>query len=505
LAPPAIAGVPTSIAAFLGEAERGPLRPRVVTSFGEYTHWFGSVFLPDRFLPYAAAGFFENGGTHLYVTRVVGAGATPASHVVGDFTATATGPGSWGKRVWLRILPSRTLDDDGHPIGFRLRFAYWAAQPATFFDPFEDLQTAPRPQHQEEFDDLSVDALSPNHFGARLTDQTTGQPLSALVSFTPTVPGLVPALPAPTEGETLDANGDDAPALVTAGDFAGSADRHIGRPLQGLELLKLDASLDVALVHAPFPPNDPDLVARALVAHCEDQRFRFAIIDSANSNPAGLRPRESIGDTQYAAFYSPWIVVADPLTGSPVTVPPGGHVAGICARTDIEHGVFKAPANEVVQGALDLAFQVDESTDPAIQAAGVNAIRRFPSRGIRVWGARTLSSDSLWKYVPMRRLFIFLEHSIQEGTRWAVFEPNGAPLWARIREAIRLFLHAQWTGGALSGRTEQEAFFIRCDGTTMTADDILNGRLICEIGVAPLRPAEFVVFRLFQHTAEPQG
>jgi Bacteriophage tail sheath protein len=138
----------------------------------------------------------------------------------------------------------------------------------------------------------------------------------------------------------------------------------------------------------------------------------------------------------------------------------------------------------------------------ALNPRGVNVIRRFPSRGIRVWGARTLSSDAEWKYVPVRRLFIFLERSISEGIQWAVFEPNDEPLWARVRDTVRLFLRAQWRSGALLGRTENEAFFIACDRSTMTSDDILNGRLVCEIGVAPVRPAEFVIFRIFQRTLE---
>jgi phage tail sheath protein FI len=318
----------------------------------------------------------------------------------------------------------------------------------------------------------------------------------------PTIPGPVPSVPAPTLGDSLDENGDDAPAPLGANDFSGVADDGVGRPLQGLEILKDDAFRDVALVYAPFPSNDADGVSRALVAHCEAYRFRFAVLDSANSDPAHLRPRESIGDTSYAAFYSPWIVVADPLSGAPVTVPPGGHVLGIYARTDAERGGFTAPANGMVRGAVGLAFAVNEPTQAAVTPLGVNVIRAFPSLGIRVWGARTLSTDGEWKYVPVRRLFIFLERSIAEGTQWAMFEPNDEPLWASVRDLVRLFLRAQWTAGALAGRTEREAFFVRCDRTTMTEDDILNGRLVCEIGAAPVRPAEFVVFRVFQPTAD---
>ena len=175
---------------------------------------------------------------------------------------------------------------------------------------------------------------------------------------------------------------------------------------------------------------------------------------------------------------------------------------GVYARTDTERGVFKAPANEIIRGALDVRFEIDDNTQETLNPRGVNVIRSFPSRGIRVWGARTLSSNGLWKYISVRRLFIFLERSIYEGTEWVVFEPNDDRLWARVKDTIRLFLRSQWRVGALVGTTEDESFFVTGDRTTMTQDDILNGRLICEIGIAPIRPAEFVIFRLFQWTVE---
>jgi len=302
----------------------------------------------------------------------------------------------------------------------------------------------------------------------------------------------------------LDTTGAVAPAAITAIDFKGEPDATIGRERQGLEALNLDPFRDVALVYAPFPPDGHADVAREVVTHCENNRFRFAAVDSPNSAPVDLKPRQLITDTQYAAFYAPWIVASDPLTGARVTIPPGGHMLGIYARSDAERGVFKAPANEVVRGALDVRFEVNDAGQGLVNPLGVNIIRAFPSRGIRIWGARTLSSNGLWKYVSVRRLFIFLERSIYEGTQWVVFEPNDDRLWARVKDTIRLFLRGQWRNGALFGRTEDEAFFITCDRTTMTQDDILNGRLICEIGIAPVRPAEFVIFRVFQHTAESQ-
>lgn len=507
--PRPIEGVPTSTAAFLGETERGPLRPRLVTSYNEYKRWYGGTFLDDRHLPRAASGFFENGGKRLYVARIVGRQAQTAFKVFGDFTVRAVGPGAWGGRVWVKIQPGTTMDAKGQT-GFRLQLAYWSTIPDGFqlFDPFDskNRNNAPRPQIVEDYDDLQVNPNSPDYFEKRLLDTVTNLPVSALAVIERTNPGTT-GMPENTdaEGALLDQGAADDPAPLTKVDFEG-------KPLdnrtevQGLEALGLDPFRDVAVVYAPYPPSDADEIARALIAHCELLRFRFAVVDAPrNGDPGGLDPRSSIQDSSYAGFYGPWLLTSDPDTGARVSVPPGGHVIGIYAKSDVERGVFKAPANEIVRGAFDLQFEINDATQGLMNPRGANAIRRFPGRGIRVWGARTLSSNALWKYVSVRRLFIFLERSIYEGTQWVVFEPNDDRLWARVVDTIRLFLRGQWRLGALFGRTEKEAFFITCDRTTMTQDDILNGRLICEIGIAPVRPAEFVVFRIFQNTAEAQN
>ena len=491
--PRSIEGVPTSTAAFLGETERGPTVPRLVTSVTEYRRWFGGDFLPDRYLPHAVRGFFDNGGKRAHVARIVGAGAATASLTIGDLTVRASGPGAWGNRVWVRLLPAT---GGGSVTTFTLRLAWWRDANPPNFDPFDAANDAltPRPQSQEAFDNLSVDSQSPDYFASRVVS-----PLAVL-----SMPdGGVLSLPAPTPGAFL-SSGSDAAGAPAAADYGGTSDPGIGREqAQGLAALAIDECRDVALVYAPDPAGDPsNAIAKLIVEHCDAHRFRFAVIDGADVDPTTLHPRDAIGDTQYAAYYSPWLVVSDPGTGARVTVPPGGHVLGIYARVDIERGVHKASANEVVLGALDLAFAVTDDMQDALNRRGVNVIRSFPSRGIRVWGARTLSSDAEWKYVPVRRLFIFLERSISEGIQWAVFEPNGEPLWARVRDTVRLFLRAQWRSGALLGRTENEAFFITCDRSTMTSDDILNGRLVCEIGVAPMRPAVFVIFRILQRTLE---
>jgi len=506
--PRPIEGVPTSIAAFLGEAERGPLRAQLVTSYKDYQRWFGGTLPDGRYLAHAAYGFFENGGKQLYVARVVGAAATAATTVLGDFTITATGPGAWGRRVWVKIEDGSTADRQGNT-GFRLKLAYWSVVPNGFqaYDPFLPANRAmfPRPQQTEVYDDLSIDPLSSDYYVKRLFDPTTNRPVSTLASIERTgAPNTQPPRSAPG-GLFLDQNGVDDPNPLGAADFVGLPNG-ARVEVQGLEVLKLDAYRDVAIVYAPDPPNARGAIATAIVAHCEEQKFRFAAIDSArDAQPPALDPRTTLNiDSAYAGFYAPWINVSDPQTGAVRAVPPGGHVLGVYARVDTERGVYKAPANEVVRGALDVRYEIDDAVQGQLNPRGVNVIRKFPGRGIRVWGARTLSSNGLWRYVSVRRLFIFLERSIYENTQWVVFEPNDDRLWARVKDTLRLFLRAQWRGGALFGRTEDEAFFITCDRTTMSQDDILNGRLICEIGIAPVRPAEFVVFRVFQHTAEAQ-
>ncbi|WP_038967635.1 phage tail sheath family protein [Bradyrhizobium diazoefficiens] len=506
--PRPIEGVPTSTAAFLGETERGPISPRMVTSYIEYKRWFGDVFRPqrDRYMPYAASGFFENGGKRLYVCRIVGDDATTASAVLHDnFRVSAVGAGAWGKRIFAKIGKGTTEavppgGTEKKSIGLRLQVAYWASYPegAPLFDPFvaSDPVKMPRPTLTEDWDDLSLDPKSPDYYEKRLTGN------SALVELI-RIDETNGTLPEDDQSATLE-NGEDAPEIDVA-DYVGEPAGN-RQTAQGLFALTMDPYRDVALVHAPFFAPAQDLVTKKVVSHCENMRFRFAVIDSdlTTSNYNDVDPRTKVVESQYAAFYYPWLQVADPQSGALKYVPPGGYALGVYARTDVERGVFKAPANETVRGAVGLRFDINDRMQETLNPRGVNVIRAFPGRGIRIWGARTLSSNGLWKYVSVRRLFIFLERSIYEGTQWVVFEPNDDRLWARVTDTVRLFLRTQWRNGALFGRVEKEAFFITCDRTTMTQDDILNGRLICEIGIAPVRPAEFVVFRIFQHTAEAQ-
>ena len=503
--PRPIEGVPTSTAALIGEAARGSITPRLVTSYKDYQRWFGDVFDDQKFLPYAANGFFENGGKRAFICRLVGDGATTAAAVFGDFSIRAAGPGLWGTRVMVKISPGTTKDQNGDSVGFRVQLGYWSGG-APAGDPFAD-RTLPRPNPEEDFDDLVAEESSPDFYGKRMPfidlakGETNQGPESSALGFLVRNAGVA-AGGRPADGLQVLSGGNDDAAPLGVDDFNGLVAG--GRTVeQGLAALELDSYRDVALVYAPQVSTD---IAKAIVAHCERMRFRFAIIDAdkGQNNPGGLNPRNAVTDSSYGAFYYPWIVTADPRTGARKLTPPGGHVLGVFARSDTERGVFKAPANEIVRGALALEYEITDNVQDDLNPKGVNVVRSFPGRGIRVWGARTMTSNALWKYVSVRRLFIFLERSIYEGTQWVVFEPNDDRLWARVIDTIRLFLRGQWRLGALFGRTEQEAFFITCDRTTMSQDDILNGRLICEIGIAPVRPAEFVIFRIFQNTAEAQ-
>jgi phage tail sheath protein FI len=240
-----------------------------------------------------------------------------------------------------------------------------------------------------------------------------------------------------------------------------------------------------------------------LVQHAERLRHRIALLDAPDgATVADVRAFRAHVDSSHAALYYPWVTISDPASGDPLSLPPSGFVAGVYARTDAKRGVHKAPANEVVRLATGLETTLTNAQQEVLNPEGINALRHFPSRGYRVWGARTASSDPEYRYVNVRRLLSYLEHSIERGTRWAVFEPNDEPLWASVREGVEAFLFSEWRGGRLQGAKPEEAYFVRCDRTTMTQTDLDAGRLVALVGVAPVRPAEFVTVRV-RHLAQP--
>ncbi|HXM32676.1 MAG TPA: phage tail sheath subtilisin-like domain-containing protein [Chthoniobacterales bacterium] len=268
---------------------------------------------------------------------------------------------------------------------------------------------------------------------------------------------------------------------------------------------------DISIIAAPGSTADYDgdyrnnanAIYGHLISHAEFMRYCIAVLDCPPKQTIGaVRKIRAKIDSKYAAFYYPWVTVLDPVTREELNLPPSGFVTGIYARNDVNRAVYKAPANEVVNLAIGFEQLLNKGQQEVLNPEGINCFRFFEGRGFRLWGARTISSDPEWKYVNLRRYFAYLERSIDKGTQWAVFEPNGYALWANVRRTIEDFLLNEFQSGALLGEKPEQAYFVKCDRTTMTQNDLDNGRLIALIGVAALRPAEFVIFRIGQWTAD---
>jgi phage tail sheath protein FI len=527
--PVPIEGVSTSTAGFVGLTERGPLTPRLVTSWGDYQSWFGGLTDPaTSFLPWAIKGFFDNGGQRMFVARTVihdeanaGAGAAaaaaldhPTATAGQTVLFTATGPGDWGNRLFIDIAAGSNSTATRPTIRVRILY-YRTAPPAPLVNPFDSAEIANanrrEPTVSEVYDNLGVTPDSADYFVNFISAR------SRLIEVEWGDPSLAAGRPDDTTFVPLNSvAGDDGTGTLATADFLGDPSDPPGtrQGLAGLAdidpisiLAAPDHANAVALPNAP----DRDALRNAVIDQCELLRDRFAVIsvEGGEGDVSTINPPR---DSSYAAFYAPWIRVSDPRNGATLLVPPVGHVAGVYARTDIERGVHKAPANEVLRGMVTvdinatrkpLEFTFGKREQDILNPRGVNLIRDFRSdrRGIRIYGGRTMSTDGNWRYVNVRRLLLFIEESIDEGTQWVVFEPNDEPLWARVRQSVRNFLLLTWRTGALQGGREEDAFFVRCDRTTMTQADIDAGRLICHIGVAPVKPAEFVIFRIQLNTA----
>lgn len=312
--------------------------------------------------------------------------------------------------------------------------------------------------------------------------------------------------PTSVEGERyliqLEGGSDgQAPAAV---DYGGEADEVNGSTgFSAMEELE-----DIAIVMAPASAVEAANTHLAIVSemqkHCRKMRYRVGIVDAREGMALSeVRALRNNFDDSRLALYYPWIVVADP-TGEQetITVPPAGFIAGVYAHTDVQRGVHKTPANEPVIGALRFAQDINQFQQELLNPNGINCLRSFPGRGHRVWGGRTLSSDPEWQYLSVRRYFLYLGRSIEKSTQWIVFEPNGERLWGNVTTTVEDFLYNEWVSGRLLGPSPEVAFFVRCDRSTMTQNDLDNGRLVCEIGVAALKPAEFVIFRIGQKTAD---
>ena len=484
-----IEGVGTSIAAFVGLAPGGPVNtPMRISNWTQFAKIFGDPNEPDNgpfmegaYLAHSVYGFFQNGGGLCWVVRV-GAGNGAGSRPQAALPAAADKS--------IEAFHAEAKSDVNGNVKVELSEEPAAGEGA---EPTFKLVVDAGTEGKEEYEGLTLKK-------GRQNLATKVNSASKLIKITEAA-GLPDSRPA-TGTYTLSAPSASAEE-VKATDFEGDVARRQGMGgLAAVDEITMVCMPDAMTLGAEGSDTALRDLQGKMIAHCEGAGDRMAILDA----PPNLLPQEILEwrmntagyDSKFATLYYPWIEVQDPLTNQPTLVPPSGHVAGVWCRTDGSRGVHKAPANEVVLGVNGLGFQVTQAEQGGLNKVGINCIRSFPGRGIRIWGARTLSSDPEWRYINVRRLFNYIAESIMEGTQWSVFEPNDERLWMQLRIAASNFLTRTWREGALFGATPDQAFFVKCDAETNPPDVIEAGQVICEIGIAPVKPAEFVVFRLSQ-------
>jgi phage tail sheath protein FI len=486
-----IEGVGTAVAAFVGLATQGPFNsPTLVTNWSQFTQTFGA-FAEGSYLAHAVYGYFQNGGGACYVVRVGGDGASPAARA--ELTATAGAGAATGASASTGAFRVQALAEGTAGNDISVEVADSGAEGAGE-DSFK-LIVKKAGKVEETFDNLTTKKGRQNVVTVVNAQSKLIRLEDLGVSAEKVSRGTV----------ALSGGGAPTPVRLAPDDYVGNSADRTG--FGGLEAVDEVTMVCVPDLMSAYQNRMIDLegvqaVQLAMIAHCEQMGDRVAILDP----PPGLNAQQvkewrvdKAGyDSKYATLYWPWVKVFDPSSGTNAFVPPCGHVAGIWGRNDDTRGVHKAPANEVVRGAISLEINITKNEHDMLNPVGINCIRSFPGRGIRVWGARTLSSDPAWRYLNVRRLFNYLEESILNGTDWVVFEPNDPNLWAKIRRTIAAFLVNEWRKGALFGLTPQEAFYVKCDDETNPAEGIDLGQVVCEIGVAPVKPAEFVIFRLSQ-------
>jgi Bacteriophage tail sheath protein len=487
-----IEGVGTAIAAFVGLASDGPFHtPTLVTNWSQFTTTFGEP-LEGSYLAHAVYGYFLNGGGQAYIVRVGGpAGAgQPARHAelpaAGDRAAVAYR----ATALQQDLQSSASSGSAGSEITIEVT------------DP-------PEGSPEETFRVVVRGAGREEEFQPVTTRRGRNNVISQ-VNATSTLVRLAEGTAQLTDRRP--ANTTITLAAQPQGQLQLRADEYVGDPAARTGFGGLAAIDDVTMICVPdlmaahqagrLDLDGVKAVQAGMIAHCELMGNRLAILDP----PPGLSPQqvrdwrlnESGHDSRFAALYWPWVKVFDPVSGSPQLIPPSGHVAGVWARSDATRGVHKAPANEVIRGTIGIATVITRGEHDVLNPVGVNCIRAFPGRGTRIWGARTLSSDPAWRYINVRRLYNYVESSLMAGTQWVVFEPNDKDLWERLIRTIRSFLYRVWLDGALFGETAEQAFYVKCDDETNPSEVIEAGQLVCEIGLAVVKPAEFVVFRLAQ-------
>jgi phage tail sheath protein FI len=481
-----IEGVGTAVAAFVGFTEKGPLsEPTLVVNWTQFTRAFGG-FVEDAYLPQSVYGFFLNGGGAAYIIRLPDGRDDQAAEL--SFSRAA--------------LPA-AADESKHSFALRALVAGPAgdgitAQVSEAETPGEDtfkLTVSRNGTVEETFDNLTT-KRGPANVATVLAKQ------SKLVTVEDTG-----GLAVPTKGVSVVLSGGAAPVPRQV-----SGEHYIGDPGDRTGFSSLEAVDDVTILAVPdlmsayergvLDMEAVQAVQLAMIAHCELMADRVAVLDPPpGMNAQQVRDwRSNVAgyDSKYAALYWPWINTLDPQRGTRITLPPSGYVAGVWARTDGARGVHKAPANEILRGVVSLQSTITKNEQELLNPIGVNCVRTFPSQGIRIWGARTLSSDSEWRYLNVRRLFNFVEKSILDGTNWVVFEPNDQFLWESVRRVVSAFLDRVWRSGALVGRTPSESYFVKCDAENNPPESRDAGNLVVEVGIAPVKPAEFIIFRISQ-------
>ena len=546
--PRAIEGVGTSAAGFIGLAEKGQVvgAPTLVTSFADFQKKFGgllSEFVYDkyRFLAYSVEQFFANGGTRCFVSRVIPEDAKKAEVKAGMLVFEAANEGKWGNRIQIsfttvtkkKMQIMSKVDDTTYEAknvaGFRegdivkvadeynkIRMIY--DNKVTFENEFKTdvvdanlipatvlylLETDVLVRYNDEAEMYTGLSFNPSASNYIVTKMSGSELVKVSVEGDVEIGNPVEAILG--EGKEsgvimLDGGIDGSIEAVSPATFIGE-DKGPGKRT-GIQSFVENNQISMISVPGVTAPE----VMVSLVAHCENMKNRIAVLDMPEdySNTKELIEYREMIDSTYAAMYHPWIQVTDRATKKPAYIPPSGAVMGIYARTDNTRGVHKAPANEPIY-CIGLKTNYTKAEQDILNPEGINLIRAIPGQGIRVWGARTASSNSTFRYVNVRRLFIYVEESIKANTNWVVFEPNDPTLWSRVRLTISTFLDNMWRSGMLAGTSPAESFFVEIGSSTMSKDDIANGRLICNIGIAPTRPAEFVIFRVSQFTSEAGG
>lgn len=493
-----IEGVGTSTGAFVGLAERGPTdSARLITNYSQFVNEFGR-HITDSFLAYSVFSFFAEGGTRCYVVRVAGASAAAADLAINGTDASpalqvdASSVGTWGNRVSVNFADPTNEDPATH---FKMTVRF-----------LDQIGGRDNPV-VEVFDDISMSDIETRVNGASSFINVSYIPLGS-GDASRTLAQKRPANSATaTTFASLTGGTDDA-----AGDFIGSESEQSG-------LYAFDPIDDINIVAIPdlAKLTDGDTMRERTIdalVYCENRRDCFFIADTPfGVAPSAVREYKQGGgatytgnalNSTYGALYYPWITITNPLEpGTNITVPPSGIVAGSFANTDATRGVFKAPAGTVdgfLNSALGIERQVTKGEQDVLNPLGINVIRQFPSAGIVIWGARTLSNIAEWRYVNVRRLMLFIEESIDEGSQFVVFEPNDPTLWGKVRRTLTAFLTRVWRDGALFGNSPEEAFFVKVDEENNPPAVRDAGQLIIEVGVAPVKPAEFVVIRISQQT-----